>query len=189
MACRSFNSPIARARFCVSARMIDPRRSRADSSPLPPLPPLFAPLSHLANTPGSVPSNRLRSLEMLCNLRFWLMLPSRWSNDRSIGSGLPSLPISAARPLSALRRYFRYYDSSRMCRAATIDPGSGDLDGFRILRDHRWRTCCRRPWRFCLNSIGSRRYFENVVCVAEIISKASLFVARISKFLVCRCDI
>lgn len=34
MACRSFNSPIARARFCVSARVIDPRRSRADSSPL-----------------------------------------------------------------------------------------------------------------------------------------------------------
>jgi len=38
MACRSFNSPIARNRFCISARMIDPSDGLFSSS-------LFAPLS------------------------------------------------------------------------------------------------------------------------------------------------
>lgn len=157
MACRSFNSPIARARFCVSARVIDPRRSRADPSSPFPIRLSFSLSLFLKYSGIGILESSL--LEMFCNLRFWLMLPSRWSNDRSIGSGLPSLPISVARPLSALRRYFRYYDSPRMPRATTIDPGSGDLDGFRILGDHPVKDLLPSSLTL-LNPIDSRRCFE-----------------------------
>ena len=51
---------------------------------------------------------------MLCNLRFWIMLPSRWSNDRSIGSGLPSSTVSALRLASTCRCHFRSYGSRRV---------------------------------------------------------------------------
>ena len=48
--------------------------------------------------------HRLLHSRMLRNLRFWIMLPSRWSNDRSIGSGLPSSPVSALRLASTCYR-------------------------------------------------------------------------------------
>ena len=46
------------------------------------------------------------------NLRFWIMLPSRWSNDRSIGSGLPSPPVSSLRLASTYRCHFQSYEST-----------------------------------------------------------------------------
>lgn len=95
MARRSFNLPIALARFCVSARALDPRRSILPFL-LFSIPPICTPLIW-QTLPDRYPRIVFVHSRWLCNLRFWLMFPSRWSNDRSIVSGLLSSPVSAAR--------------------------------------------------------------------------------------------
>lgn len=124
--------PIAR-RFRVSDRPLDPPPCPLERQRLPhPLWRLvlllFLPLSldplgrPCSNIPlfvcaRSCACGHRFSSRMLCNLRFWIMLPSRWSNDRSIGSGLPSLPVSALRLASTYRCHFRSYESTvpRVC--------------------------------------------------------------------------
>lgn len=169
MACRSFNSPIALNKFYISTRMIDPRWFLLVT-------PVCSSLiwqTILDRYPRIVSD----SLGKLCNLRFWLMLPSRWSNDRSIGSGLPSLPVSDC-PVSCLP-YVATFDSSR-CFTMTI--ALGIFDGFWVLN---WWTTDEGPIRCHLDTsvcIQLAAYFRNdLVDISQKIISKNPFVTRVSK--------
>lgn len=127
MVCRSFNLPIARARFCSS----DPAMVDLLSLPL-----MFISLIQQATLDDTLESSLLG---ILYNLRFWLMLPSRWSNDRSIGCRLPSLPVFFARSLSVLCLHFQYYVSLR-CFFVTNDSGPNDSAEYWALASRLWTT-------------------------------------------------
>lgn len=156
MACRSFNSPIARARFCVSARVIDPRRSQADPScPFPIRLSFFLSLSQILRDryPRIVSARSVIYGFGSCSHRGGVM-----TGRSAPGYHLYRFPLPGPCLL-----YVATFDITipRECLARQRSIlGQAILTGFEFWETIRWRTCCRRPWRFCLNPIDSRRYFE-----------------------------